>query len=217
MPDGILHRLDRRHLPPVLHHHRLGHAALHHGRADFHAGALRHGAQAGRERPPGKERAASSACSIAAFARPIAFTSGGVKHILAGASPIFCLRRHRRRDGVSFHARPRAFLPEEDQGILFVQVNTPPGATGEPHRGGAGRRPRLFSRRRKGLGRRRFHRGGFQLRRARAKFRPGLRAAEGLVAAARRGTSRAGHRPPGHGAFRARSRTRWPLPSLRRR
>ncbi len=48
-PDGVLHRLDRRHLPAIFHHHRLGHAALDHGRADLHARALRHHPRAGGE------------------------------------------------------------------------------------------------------------------------------------------------------------------------
>ena len=48
--DGLLRRLDRRHLPPVLDHHRLGDGAVGAGGADPHAGAVRHAAQAGRRR-----------------------------------------------------------------------------------------------------------------------------------------------------------------------
>ena len=39
--DGLLRRLGRRHLPPVLDHHRLGDGAVGAGRADPDAGALR--------------------------------------------------------------------------------------------------------------------------------------------------------------------------------
>ena len=45
---GLLRRFERRHLPAVLAHHRLSHGALGDGRADPHAGALRHPAEAGR-------------------------------------------------------------------------------------------------------------------------------------------------------------------------
>ncbi len=46
--DGLLRRLDGRHLPAVLHHHRLGHGVVGDGRADPDAGAVRHAAQAAR-------------------------------------------------------------------------------------------------------------------------------------------------------------------------
>ena len=44
--DGVLRRLDRRDLPAVLGHHRLGDGAVDPGGADPDAGALRHPAQA---------------------------------------------------------------------------------------------------------------------------------------------------------------------------
>ena len=46
---GLLRRLDRRDLPPVLRHHRLGHGAVDHGGPGADAGAVRHPAQAGRK------------------------------------------------------------------------------------------------------------------------------------------------------------------------
>ena len=52
-PHGLLRRLGGRHLPAVLHHHRLLHGALGAGGPDAHPGALRHHAQAGREGAPG--------------------------------------------------------------------------------------------------------------------------------------------------------------------
>ena len=55
VPDGLLRRLHRRHLPSVLHHHHLGDAAVGGGGVDADAGALRvafethsQGARAGR-------------------------------------------------------------------------------------------------------------------------------------------------------------------------
>jgi uncharacterized SAM-binding protein YcdF (DUF218 family) len=51
---GLLHRLDRRHLPAVLDHHRLGHGALGAG-ADLHPGALRDDSGPGRKGAHGKK------------------------------------------------------------------------------------------------------------------------------------------------------------------
>ena len=48
--DGVLRRLDRRHLPAVLDHHRLGDGAVGAGRPHPHAGAVRDAAEAGRAR-----------------------------------------------------------------------------------------------------------------------------------------------------------------------
>ena len=63
--DGVLQRLDGRHLPAVLHHHRLGHDALGDGGADPHAGAVRDDAEARAWRKRTNASAVSSAGSTA--------------------------------------------------------------------------------------------------------------------------------------------------------
>ncbi|CAF0894791.1 unnamed protein product [Rotaria sp. Silwood1] len=51
--DGLLRRVDGRHLPPVLDHHRVGHGAVGVRRAGADTGAVRHAAEAGpRPRHP---------------------------------------------------------------------------------------------------------------------------------------------------------------------
>jgi hypothetical protein len=61
-PDGFLRRFDRRDLPPVLRHHRLGHAPLRARRHRADACALRHHAEAAAQgRAPRPRRAAPRA------------------------------------------------------------------------------------------------------------------------------------------------------------
>ena len=69
VPDGVLRRLDRRHLSAVLADHRRGDGAVGAGGPDLDAGAVRDAAQADRPRPAPREAAASSAGSTAVFDR----------------------------------------------------------------------------------------------------------------------------------------------------
>ena len=75
---------------------------------------------------------------------------------------------------------PTGFLPDEDQGVMFVEVKTPPGATQRPNGTGARRGPRLCAQR--GEGRHQLYLRGqrIQLRRTRPERRPRLRHAQGL-------------------------------------
>ena len=83
LPDGLFRRLDRGDLPPILGHHRFGHAAFDHVRPGADSGALRHPAR--NPIPtmmPGPRDcwAASSPGSTAtssACAKPIAGASAG--------------------------------------------------------------------------------------------------------------------------------------------
>ena len=52
---GVLQRLDRRHLPPVLHHHRFRDDPFRPHRAHLHARPLRHHSRPGGKRPHGKK------------------------------------------------------------------------------------------------------------------------------------------------------------------
>ncbi len=64
------------------------------------------------------------------FNRSNRYYEGGVKHILGRSIPYLVLYAVIVvAMGFIFTRVPTGFLPEEDQGILFVQVNTPVGAT----------------------------------------------------------------------------------------
>ena len=77
-----------------------------------------------------RRRRASSARSIAAFEHGRDKYLGGVRHVinrfgrwlLIYAAVIVAV-------GLLFVRLPTGFLPDEDQGIAFIQVQTPPGAT----------------------------------------------------------------------------------------
>ena len=77
--DGVLRRLGRRHLPPVLRHHRLGHGALGPRRVDPDTGTLRHRA-APAENRVGRRRA----CSAGSTAR----SNGARTLIVVGTSAV---------------------------------------------------------------------------------------------------------------------------------
>ena len=122
-PDGVLRRLDRRHLPPVLGHDRLGDGALGARRADPHAGPVRDAAQAG-----GGEHQAHAASfgwfnrSFDRDARTATRRRGRamlVRHALAGGARYLVIAA---LVVLLFLRLPTAFLPDEDQGFLFVQV-----------------------------------------------------------------------------------------------
>ncbi|MEI9986814.1 MAG: efflux RND transporter permease subunit [Aliidongia sp.] len=87
---------------------------------------------------------------------------------------------------IAFLRIPTGFLPDEDQGVMFIQVTSPPGATLRPDPGGARRDRRLPPHGRGGLGRRRVRGQRLQLRRPRPECRPRFRPAQGLEPAARR-------------------------------
>ena len=97
---------------------------------------------------------------------------------------------------------PGGFLPDEDQGVLFVQATAPPGATAKPDAGGAGRRGRVFPSGGRQQRRRRVRSDRVQLRRPGPELRPGVREAQGLERAARRGQQGPGDRGPCAEAFR---------------
>ncbi len=91
--DGVLRRLDRGDLPPVLHHHRLGHGAVGAGRPDPDAGAVRHAAQAGREGPARRKRGFFGWFNRG-FDRATAAIERGVERVIERAVPLS--RRLRR-------------------------------------------------------------------------------------------------------------------------
>ena len=88
VPMAFLERLDRRDLPPVLRHHRVGDGAVGDGRHRPDAGALRHHAEAAREGRARLASAGSSAGSTAPSTRPTCATraSSGACWRAAGAS-----------------------------------------------------------------------------------------------------------------------------------
>ena len=130
--DGLHGRLDRRHLPPVLGHHRVGDGAVGAGRDRADAGAVRDHAEAGRQGPPDQPTRASSAGSTAPSIAAAGSTSGGVHGIVTRGKRFMAIFAALVAVMVLLFLRlPSSFLPAEDQGILFSMVQAPVGATQE--------------------------------------------------------------------------------------
>ena len=127
--DRLHSRSVRRAVPPVRGHHLHRHADLGAERADPVAGAVR--------RVPAAALAPSGACSVASWrrscgpstgcatayarivARLLGFAIGGVLVVVACGAIIALLSR----------TMPAGFLPEEDQGGFFINVQLPDGAS----------------------------------------------------------------------------------------
>jgi multidrug efflux pump subunit AcrB len=129
---GLLRRLARRDLSPVLDHHRLGHGPVGAGRPDPDAGPVRHPAQARRE---GSHQAHKTGF-FGWFNRSFDDVSGryqGTVRGLLGKSGRWMLAYGviMLVMGFLFIRLPSAFLPEEDQGTMFTIVQLPPGAPEE--------------------------------------------------------------------------------------
>ena len=93
--DGVLRRLDRRDLPAVLDHDRVGDGAVGAGRADAHAGAVRHDAEAAAA-DAARGHAASSAGSTAASIAAATTTRGVVADRCGGRGrSMLVYARHR--------------------------------------------------------------------------------------------------------------------------
>ena len=137
--DGVLRRIDRRHLSPVLDHDRVGDGAVGAGRADPDAGAVRDDPEAARSRA--RRRATGL---LARFFRWFndKFDRGQrpVRARRARAPP-----RSWKRSllvyalivvgmALLFVRLPTGFLPDEDQGIMIALVQGPSGATTRAHR-----------------------------------------------------------------------------------
>ena len=130
---GVLRRLDRRDLPPVLHHAGVGDGAVGAGGAGPHAGAVRDDSQAAAACRGTSSTRASSSGSTRWFDRGRARHASGLdahagahRPLDAGVSsasswPWACCSR----------AFPSSFLPNEDPGFIYGQVQTPPGASKE--------------------------------------------------------------------------------------
>ena len=134
--DGLLRRLDRRDLPPVLDHHRLGDGAVGAGRADPEPGADRDPAASDARRRGARRRldrrfpasrssvAARRAGSTAASTRDVERYRGAVGTVidrkwlfLAIYAAIVALLV------VLFLRLPTGFLPTEDQGVGAAPVH----------------------------------------------------------------------------------------------
>ncbi len=140
--DGVLRRLDRRDLPAVLDHDRVGDDAVGAHRADPDAGAVRDDAEASARRAP-LDAAARSAGSTARSARARAATTAASRSACAG--PRGCSRSTPSviaAVALLYARLPTSFIPDEDAGILYGQVQAPPGASQE----------RTWSRARRGAG-----------------------------------------------------------------
>ena len=130
--DGVPRRLDRRHLPPVLGHDRVRDGAVGAGRDRADAGAVRDDAEAGREGPPPPRNAASSAGSTGSSTAAIARYQGVVRGMLSRTKRFMLVFVAMAALMVYLFLRlPTAFLPQEDQGVLFAQMLAPVGATQE--------------------------------------------------------------------------------------
>ena len=79
---------------------------------------------------------------------------------------------------------PTGFLPDEDQGVMFVEVKMPPGATRSQNRTGALRRSRLCPQRGEGQHQLDLRSPRIQLRRTRSERRDRLLHTQGLGRAA---------------------------------
>ena len=138
---GVLGRLGRRDLPAVLADDRGGDGAVGVRRADSHAGAV-------RDDPEAADTDHDAEDGLLRLVQP---------HLRA--RPRQYLRRRAARDralgrwliiylvviaavGLLFVRLPKSFLPDEDQGTMFVLVQTPPGSTQERTGKRAGRRQR---------------------------------------------------------------------------
>jgi multidrug efflux pump subunit AcrB len=135
-PHGVFRRLHRGHLPPVFRDRHRGHAAVGGGGPDPDPGALRLAPQAGGERARGggdrlfpvrrpffrwfdraflwtRDRYQALVGRI--LAKKLRYL---VIYLLIVVALVFLFQR-----------MPTAYLPDEDQGIMFVQAMLPAGST----------------------------------------------------------------------------------------
>ena len=116
--DGLLRRLHRRDLPPVLDHHRLGHGAVGAGGADPDAGAVRDAAEAACAKGEHHERRGFFGWFNRAFARSNAAYQRGLRRHAGTRKPPLSLRLRACwwwLLGVLFVRIPTSFLPDEDR------------------------------------------------------------------------------------------------------
>ena len=135
-PHGVLRRLHRRHLPPVFRDRHRRHAALGPGGPDPDPGSLRIAPQAGgkgawdRRRPGFSCSGPFSGGSTGSFFGPGTGTrpwsAPFSQRSSATCSFTFCMVAAL---GFLFQRMPTAYLPNEDQGIMFVQAMLPAGST----------------------------------------------------------------------------------------
>ncbi len=105
----------------------VGDGAVGAGRADLHAGAVRDDPEAAER---GSRGGASSAGSTGPSTRANRRYVGVVKRVVAHPLPSLLLFGGIVAVLVVVFLRiPGGFLPDEDQGVLFIQVTGPPGAT----------------------------------------------------------------------------------------
>ena len=135
--DGVLRRLDRRHLPAVLDHDRLGDGAVGARRADPHAGAVRDDAEAAAaSASTTSTHAASSAGSTARSSASTRRLPAAASRCDACAGRALHARDLRRRDrgamALLFMRLPTAFLPRRGPGHrATARCRRRPGATQE--------------------------------------------------------------------------------------
>ncbi len=154
--------------------------------------------------------AASSAGSTAASTAATRSYQGAVKGIVSRPKRFMLVFALMAGLMVYLFLRlPTAFLPDEDQGILFAQVQAPAGATQERTEEVMQQDGAALPREREGRGRVAVHRARLQLRRPRPEHRHRLRHAEGLGAARSRTNSASTPSPAARWAPSARSRMRW--------
>ncbi len=131
-PHGLLRRLGRGDLSPVLHHHRLGHGAVGYCRPDPDPRAVCHHAQAGRQ---GRAYRASRLLRLVQpRVRPVeqrlsklrsaASSHRSAPYLIIYAVVVVAM-------GGLFLHQASGFLPDEDQGVLYGQIVLPAGATQE--------------------------------------------------------------------------------------
>ena len=121
--DGVLRRLDRRHLPPVLDHDRLVDGALGPRGDGADAGAVRHPPEARRNGAQLQATRRSSAGSTAVRSRRRHDYERGCGACSArGAASWLVYAVLVARMAVLFVRLPTAFLPDEDQGVAVSLV-----------------------------------------------------------------------------------------------
>ncbi len=196
---GVLRRIDRRYLPAILRHHRVGDGAVRHRGAGPDAGALRHAADANPGRchetrgrfftwfnntfDHGRARYQEALQRILGWVRPALLIYAGIVVVLV----------------LLFIRLPTAFLPEEDQGTILTQITLPVGATQSRTLAGGQAGRASFHGRREGQCCDDLHRRRLQPRRFRTEFGAVLRAPETVGPAPGRQEQRAGHRAARHG------------------
>ena len=169
---GVLRRLHRRHLPPVLDHAGVGDGPVGAGGAD---------PDARRCAPPSSSRCRPSGhVEHTGFfgwfnrdvrRRAATSTSAGSRAMLRAPGPLDAgVSRHRRRHGrcCSRASRRRSCRPKIP-GFAYGQVQTPPGASKERTWAVLDQAQKYLLERGEGRRRRRAHRQRLQLRRARAR------------------------------------------------